>query len=222
MQINTYQLAATAQRYRDRTAQRQRNIYKISQGDLFGVDAPERVRKFLARRGIADADINRMISGTMPAKLATSESIGMREPDALERVIGTSDLMGVAFLERGLTVSRTVARVWVDYAVGGPQGYGTGFMISPRLLMTNHHVLQDAATAQASKAEFNYQLGADGTPSPTALFAFRPGDFFLTDQDLDYAVVAVAAQMEATSAGSARSLSDFGFNAMLPEEGKAI
>ncbi|HVI87273.1 MAG TPA: phospholipase D-like domain-containing protein, partial [Dongiaceae bacterium] len=47
-------------------------------------------------------------------------------------------------------------------------------------------------------------------------------DFFLTDQDLDYAVVAVAAQMEATSAGSARSLSDFGFNAMLPEEGKAI
>lgn len=222
MQINTYQLAATLKRYQDRAAQRQRNLYKISQGDLFAVDTPERVRKFFLRRGLGGADIEGMIAGTARPKLATCESIGQREPDALERVIGTSDLMGVAFLERGLTVSRSVARIWVDVSGGAPMGYGTGFMISPRLLITNHHVLQDAATAAASRAEFNYQLGADGNPAPSALFSLRPGDFFVTSQDLDYAVVAVAGLAEATVLGPGRALGDFGFNAMMEEEGKAI
>ncbi|HVJ42427.1 MAG TPA: trypsin-like peptidase domain-containing protein [Dongiaceae bacterium] len=222
MQINTYQLAATLKRYRDRTGQRQRNLYKINQGDLFAVDTPERVRKFFLRRGLAGAAVDKMIAGAPQPRLAASESFGMREPDALERVIGTSDLMGVAFLERGLTVSRTVARIWVDFSAGSAMGYGTGFMISPRLLITNHHVLQDAATAQASKAEFNYQLGADGNPVPSALFSLRPGDFFVTSQELDYAVVAVAALAEATALGSGRALTDFGFNAMIEEEGKAI
>ena len=30
-------------------------------------------------------------------------------------------------------------------------------MVSPRLLLTNHHVLREAATATGSRAEFNYQ-----------------------------------------------------------------
>jgi hypothetical protein len=218
MQIDSYQLKATLKRYQERSEVRQRNLYKIQCGDLLSVDDPVRVRKFLARRGMSDTEIERLMAGKS-LDAAASESVGAKEPDALERVIGTSDLMGVAFLERGLSVSRTVARVWVDFSAGQPSGYGTGFMVSPRLLMTNNHVLPDAKIAAASKVEFNYQLGLDGNPTPTVLFGLLPGAFFLTDVELDYAVVAVDPTLRS---GGKTALPDFGFNPMLEEEGKAV
>jgi hypothetical protein len=41
-------------------------------------------------------------------------------------------------------------------------GYGTGFLVSPRLLLTNNHVLRNAAEAGNSQIEFNYQSSVDG------------------------------------------------------------
>lgn len=217
MQIDAYQLAATRARYEQRAAIRQRNLYRIARGELLAADTPERVRMFLARRGVSPDQAESLIASKLRPAISATESVGVREPDALERIIGTSDLMGVAFLERGLDMSRTVARIWVGIAAGSPAAYGTGFMISPRLLMTNNHVLPDAPTARASRAQFNYQLGPDGRECPAALFSLDPSSFFLTDHDLDYAVVAVA-----SAADNGRPLIDFGFNAMLQEEGKAI
>ena len=49
-------------------------------------------------------------------------------------------------------------------AGGRLQGYGTGSLVSPSLLLTNHHVLPDAETARTSIIEFNYQDGIDGRP----------------------------------------------------------
>jgi endonuclease G len=36
-------------------------------------------------------------------------------------------------------------------------GYGTGFMVSPTLLMTNNHVLSKSDHARNSLAQFNYE-----------------------------------------------------------------
>ncbi len=211
------QRAATA-RFQQRRGRRDENIRKIRSGDWLSVGDPDRVRAWLLRRGMSDVQIEQLMAAHGTPTIAITESLGVAEPQALERVIGTSDLMGVAFLERGLQVSQTVGRVWVDVAAGRPRGYGTGFLVSPRLLLTNHHVLETAAVAANSAVQFNYQLGLDGQECPPAHFRLRPDMFFINSEPLDYALVGVA---PASDQGG-RALGEFGFNPIFPEEGKAI
>jgi V8-like Glu-specific endopeptidase len=212
------QVRAMDARLRARAAERDRNRYLIGRGDLLGVDQPDRVRKFLARRDVPPSEIDRLMAQTHKTDAPASKAImGAGEPDGLERVLGTSDLMGVAFLAQGLSAARTVGRIWVDIAAGGPAGYGTGFLISPRLLITNHHVLEAASDARTSSVEFDYQLGVDGVAAPTAMFRLDPDSFFITSQDLDYSVTAVQ-----PIAANGRTLTEFGFNPLIAEEGKAI
>jgi V8-like Glu-specific endopeptidase len=218
MNIDGYQIDATRRRFEERAANRERNLRLISEGRYLAVDAPDRVHKFLTRRGLSSQEAENLIHDARASTATAAESGGQTEPNALERIIGTSDLMGVAFLERGLQVARTVGRVWIGIAAGRPVGYGTGFLVSPHLLMTNHHVLGDPALARASLVEFDYQLAVDGSPRPTFSFAVDPATFHVTDRVLDYAVVAV----QPVAATGGRRLQDFGFNPMIEEEGKAI
>jgi endonuclease G len=72
-------------------------------------------------------------------------------PELPEQIVSeVSHLMPVAFLGEGHRVSRSVARVCVPQFVGGQAvmngnrprlGVGTGWMIAPGLLITNHHVV---------------------------------------------------------------------------------
>jgi len=54
-------------------------------------------------------------------------------------------------------------------------------MVSPRLLITNNHVLGRAEEASRGRVEFNYQVGPDGTTLPATSFSLDPERFFLTD-----------------------------------------
>ncbi len=135
----------------------------------------------------------------------------------LERILGTSDLMGVSFLELGLLISRTVGRVHCRNRTGQVVSYGTGFMVSPRLLMTNNHVLNSAELAANSQVEFDYQIGLDGQPTTSVFFNLLPSDFFLTDKGLDYTLVAVQSRHP-----EGRELGEFGWNRLYDEEGKII
>ena len=136
----------------------------------------------------------------------------------LERVIGTNDLMSVTFLERAVRAGRSVGRVRIRGVNGQLVGFGTGSLVSPRLMLTNNHVLGSPAEAAASQVEFNFQDGIDGGSATPVLFNLRSSDFFLTDPELDYSLVAVAPE----SADSAHSLAEFGFSRLIEEEGKAI
>ena len=173
MQIDKFQLEQTQKRYDERQAQRARNQRLIDQKRYLDVDTPDRVQKFLDRRGIA-VDIDRAPSFERASTVMAGETAGLAADMALERILGTSDLMGVAFLEEGLRVSRTVARIWVNVSGGQPAGFGTGFMVSPRLLMTNHHVLRSAASARSSLAEFEFQRRSDGTLTSSTCLRARP------------------------------------------------
>jgi V8-like Glu-specific endopeptidase len=186
----------------------------IAEGRYFAVDTPERVRKFLTRRDFSPQEAARLVKDSRAAVIEA----GGRETDALERFIGASDLMGVAFLERGVEVARTIGRIWVGMAAGQPKGYATGFLVSPRLLMSNFHILGDPAVARTSRVEFGYELRADGAPHQTSMFAIDPETFHFADRQLDYAVVAVAP----TAMDGGHKLADFGFNSMIEDEGKAI
>ncbi|MGY2050412.1 phospholipase D-like domain-containing protein [Methylobacterium sp. JK268] len=209
-----YQLAQTRARFQASAERRARNERLIAEGRLLQVDTPDRVNKFLARRGIVPSPTGYELAA--PAA-AGEQDLAAGTGEVLERIIGTSDLMGVSFLETGLRVARSVARVWVDVQAGQPAAYGTGFMVSPRLLLTNHHVLGDPAVAARSLVQFDYALQASGIPYPSATFAVDAATFHLADQHLDYALVALV-----PVSGDGRGLAEFGWNKLLAEEGKTI
>lgn len=208
----------TTRRFIARTAARRANLAAIASGQLLNADAPNRVQAFLERRGFTPGDAARAIrTSQRVSTVSATESVGVPEDFGLERVMGTSDLMGIAFLELGLDVAKTVGRVWVDVSAGRAAGYGTGFLISPRLLMTNHHVLGDPGVASRSLVQFDYELDARGVEMPSATFRALPQVFHLASEALDYAVVAVE-----PAAADGTPLSRFGWNRLIAEEGKAI
>ncbi len=132
----------------------------------------------------------------------------------LEKIIGTADFVDIRYLESGVAAARAVCRVVIRDRQGRTTGYGTGSLVSPRLLLTNNHVLESGDVARLSAAEFNYQDGIDGQPLRSELLAFDPDAFFFTDPDRDFALVAIAAGEQAVTA--------FGLNRLIEAQGKAI
>jgi endonuclease G, mitochondrial len=131
----------------------------------------------------------------------------------LERVINSADFLDVRFLEAGVAAARAVCRIAIQ-GPAGPVGFGTGSLVSPSLLLTNHHVLESADVARRSRAEFNFQDGLDGAPLPTVSLGLDPDRFFVANEERDFALVAVAA--------SPAALSQFGLNPLIEAEGKAV
>jgi V8-like Glu-specific endopeptidase len=158
---------------------------------------PERLRRLLRRRGMTDAEIDRLMGQRPKSYVSLTEAGGHGDhPDlGLERILGKSDLVGAWFLEAGARAARAVGRVRIGGAQGVARGYGTGSLVGPRLLLTNHHVLPDAAAAAASAVEFGFEGGHDGRDRAGVAFLLRPDVLFLTDpadDGLDFTLVAVA------------------------------
>ena len=78
------------------------------------------------------------------------------------------------------------------------RGWGTGFMISDRMLLTNNHVIPDPMSALGMVIEFDYELDEDAAPRPTFRYRLNPEVCFVTDErdDLDYTVVAVGSAVD--------------------------
>jgi endonuclease I/V8-like Glu-specific endopeptidase len=135
----------------------------------------------------------------------------------LERLVGGDDLVSVSFLSRGVAAAATVGRISLDAAGGSPHGFGTGSLVSPRLLLTNHHVLDSAPAAAASLVELGFEEVALGRRTPGEAFTLQPDALFVTDAELDFTLVAVAP----VSAGG-RALADYGHNRLIAQTGKVL
>jgi endonuclease G len=134
-----------------------------------------------------------------------------------ERVVGaTRDFLSVSFLGKGTQVIRCAARI-VTSLGGGRVSYGTGCLVSPRLLLTNHHVLSKPEDAINTMVEFDYQVDLAGNPLKVQRFALDPSMFFFNDKDLDYALVAVAERSD-----TGELLGGYGWCPLLKEEGKIV
>ncbi len=205
--INAELIQGTENRFAQRQGIRQEREAKIRAGAILEADSPERVRKrirHVARQVIEDEGVGLPAPGEAPAQAAA----------VLERILGRSDLMSVRYLEVGLRVARTVGRVHVRSADGSRAGFGTGFMVSPRLLLTNNHVLTNAAVAGTSRVEFDFQEAVDGRLRSSIFLTLDPATFFVTDRALDFSLVAVR--------GETGSIAPFGWNGLSAEEGKVI
>ncbi|HSD37226.1 MAG TPA: DNA/RNA non-specific endonuclease [Rhodocyclaceae bacterium] len=135
-----------------------------------------------------------------------------------ERVIAGNEIQDVNYLARGEVAARAVARVAIRTAAGGLSGYGSGFLIAPSLLLTNHHVLPAAATALKSEAHFGYELDVDGHQQPVVAFALAPERFYFSSEPLDFTLVAVAPR----SLDARAALSDYGYLPLVAALGKAV
>ncbi|MGE0422487.1 MAG: endonuclease [Reyranellaceae bacterium] len=184
----------------DVRAKKAGRLWRATRNERVRDDTPERLKMRVERLSQKVTEDNR------PTAIELVPRIG------LERVIGRRDFADIAFLERALAVSRTVAFVRI-----GRGGSGTGFMVSPRLMMTNNHVLSTATEAAGSELIFDFQLDRQGAPMATRRFALAPGDFFATDAELDYTLVAVS-----ETAKEGGKLSAYGWNKLYGEQGKAV
>ncbi len=200
-----------AQRWASRQQTRDEKTSKINAGDVLEAIPLDRVQKNQEYR--EKAEIREI------TKLANLEARMPDERLALgrERIIGRSDLLGLNFLEKGTAVSRFVGRVHVRNSNGAERGFGTGFMVSPRLLLTNNHVLGNASEARFSEIEFDFQSDRFGRMLPVVTFGLESEKFFLTDEELDFALVAVR-----PISNNGIDLKLYGWNRLIEEEGKAI
>jgi len=109
-----------------------------------------------------------------------------------EKILGKqSNLLDISYLETGIARSRSVCRV--ERADGT---VGSGFLIRNNLLITNHHVLPDAATAQTARIQFNYQRTVDQLDAPANSYTLEPSTIFATSprEENDWTVVKVSGE----------------------------
>ncbi|MFF3378463.1 trypsin-like serine peptidase [Streptomyces sp. NPDC002680] len=196
-----WQSAEAARRYQETAAERERVEEQLAAGVRFP-DPPDalaaRAERILDRGGLSPS-----------AVVSALHAEAMDMPEANERIINLSnELQAWSFLPRGVRVGSTVARITLRRN-GRELPHGTGFLVSPRLLMTNHHVLPDKEFARQCFPEFNAQAGVDNTPEAAVRREFDPDRFFTADEHLDFALVAIASDADGRPPGD-----DFGWNSL--------
>lgn len=160
------------------------------------------VRQLVAKglRAAAEPDKSRL-SGFV-ARTAAFSSRGGAE--ALQG--DTVDFQPVSFLPIGARVQRAVG--YVEVLAAGVSYSGTGFLISPDLLITNQHIIADASAARGAQVVFDRQADDSGRPKPTTSFLLDPDRcaIFSAEGELDYAIVAIGERIAGTA-----NLSDLSF-----------
>lgn len=180
--------------------------------------ATQRVRTLLALdRGTPRA------AATPAQRMARTAYLGSHWPVLGDEIIpegfvGRDDTLWSSFLTRGARCAKSVARViWKDRAAES-RWQGTGFLISDRVVVTNHHVLDSPDTAAAAALEFNYEYDENGNERRGRVLQLDPDRLFLSGQrdgELDYAVIAVRQHGSAAPGRSA------GFLPLIAQRGKA-
>jgi V8-like Glu-specific endopeptidase len=198
-----------ARRWRDRQAERHEREEAIRSGRITDVESPDRIQRRLTRLSTISRRARPPASAAALPHLV--ETIG------LERVLGRSDFLGMQFIELSLAVSRFTGRVHIRQRPGRTAGFGTGFMVSPRLLLTNNHVLPSPEFAANSEIEFDFQNDRRGRPLPVVVYGFDPASFFLSDATLDYTLVAVR-----QTSVNGTDLKLYGWNRLDAQQGKAL
>ncbi|MCZ2260832.1 DNA/RNA non-specific endonuclease [Sporosarcina sp. G11-34] len=192
MDLVDLQRQQALKRYIARSSERERIASELQTKNPLEVDTPERVA---LRKAIIDP----------------------RDGLAIERIIGQDDLFPISYLEAGRRAANPVCRIEIRDSTGRVLGHATGFLVSTSLLLTNNHVLENYDTAQFSVAQFNYEVGLDLKERPMKTFRLTPKRLFITDQKLDFTLVAIE---EVSADGT--NVSDFGFLPLISQTGKGL
>lgn len=155
------------------------NFNRRQRQQVAGTVTPEQYQVYLAQIGKAVLDILEKLPDS-----PTQVDFDVPEEVRLEKIVGSNDLLNIAWLEQGLRVSRSVCLIRT------PFGGGTGFLLAGGILMTNNHVLPSVGVAEQSSAEFNVQYDVAGQMLPGVSYRLDHRRF-RTSPTLDYALVGV-------------------------------
>jgi V8-like Glu-specific endopeptidase len=210
------QALAAGERFRGRARERERRETLRREGLWLQSDSRERVVERFARLAATTAPPGAAVPKRDVVERRVIENLERPAPSRavfVERILGRSDLLPVAYFARGDRAARSVGRIVIRSAAGVEEGYGTGFLVSPTLLLTNHHVLPAAEVAAQSVVQFDYEKDAVGGRKPAHVCPLDPRRCYVSDEALDFALVGVT-----LPDGAARQL---GWNPLRAHGGKA-
>ncbi|MEH8018923.1 endonuclease [Rheinheimera muenzenbergensis] len=210
--INTV-VSATEARFKTREITRKNLESNLKAGLIFDANSPELIDNRISRLSFDSRIARILLAEGIPFPPYIAAASNPADPAAFERVLGTNDLLSIRFFHLGIRAAKAVARIQIKSPQGISIGYGTGFMVSPRLMLTNNHVLSSASVAQRSKAEFSFEIGEDGQMLQPHVIELIPDEFFATDQHLDYTLVAVRENT---------TLRGYGWIQLIEDQGKLI
>lgn len=193
------------------------SLSRIAEGNPLAAEPdPRRLRDRLqAKASLSREEAEAVSEGirarSAPAGVTRMATLTWSGPEAIYG--DTLDFVGISFLERGRSAAHAVARV--AFRNGG--AVGSGLMVSPRLFLTNNHVLGSAAAAGQLCVEFDYELDPADRPRGTTRFALDSTTFFLTDpiNGLDYTLIAVGERLSGP-----KQVTDFGWCSMCDASNK--
>jgi V8-like Glu-specific endopeptidase len=145
-------------------------------------DDQERTKSFLLKHKLTP------LAGDVPnLSDADTRIVGSREQVLREGIVDVNTLRDILILDIALRASKAVVRVKTGAVVG------TGFLIAPQLVMTNHHIIRDAADAGSAIVDFNYRMELNGkTSSKHHILPAKKDGVFVTSAALDYTVFELA------------------------------
>lgn len=170
--------------------------------------------------GAADSWYRQMRHSTRKSIVAEATQRIPRDglPLALERKLGPMwEVYNNAPSEAARLAGKPVARIVTSC---DPKlqayGFGTGFMVSKNLLLTNNHVFPSAESAQGTGANFLYEV-VENQVQLGVTFELDPDSFFVTNTELDYTLIAIK---ERSITGE--SLSELGMIALIEATAKIL
>ena len=174
------------------------------------------LKRFMENESKKDSNLEKMSveSNTLKSR---RKLLNDYDSIAMERILGNSDLFPISYLQMGTNSGNSICRIQIRDDKGSFIGSGTGFLVSENVLMTNNHVIDNMRTALNSLVEFNYQDDVNFMPCPTCTFRLNPEQFFVTDEELDFTLVALK-----DNPSSEKHPKDFGHLNLISEEGKIL
>jgi endonuclease G len=150
--------------------------------------------------------------------LARRQMVPNDDSLAFERIMGDNNFFPVNYLSRGARMARAVAKLQIFMPGGIPWSSGSGFLVGPGLMLTNHHVIESRDVARRARAIFDFQEDDMFQPMPTKAFQVTGDIFFTSPRDqLDFSFVSVRVDND-----TGDTLEEFGQFAMIEESGKAV
>lgn len=199
------------ERFAQREIIRSRNIEVLSENNPQKILQLESEPRKEARRGLLQLE-------SEPRNDPTRGVITSDEQATLEGMVAGNDLMPVNYLSRGQNIAKSVCRIEVKNEQGTTLEWGTGFMVSPILLVTNQHVLKFKENCRKTLIQFNYEDDDNFLPKKDVTFLLDPDLFFHNNESLDFALVAVKPK----DIHDEIPISDFGHIPLIATPGKAL
>lgn len=155
--------------------------------------------------GHAQAALNELSSDLMPKaseiyfegeKCSNGQDscIGKEEfEQGQEAMWGQNNFLSAHFLTEGSEIQKAIAMVTLKVTKSGlpaGNGWGSGFLISNSLFMTNNHVIPNKTFCDDVNMQFMYQENYNSGPAISSeFFETNENSFFHTSSSLDYTIV---------------------------------